>query len=250
MKGNEGKILLGAFVVAILLVAASFKFFYLEDVEKADQLQAEIDQKNQRVNELNQKNANRAMYDAGIDESGKIIDTVLSIYGPGNTPEKSIMMIVKMCKMTGVTVSDIAFQDDTNVYSSEVKSEEEEPAIQIYQGGLQLKLSSGYTQLKKVMDFINAYPERMNVENFDAEFDAETGRLNVAMKVNLFSVKDDKHQYVAPVVEDIDLGSTNIFKTIEEETPVEGEEPIEGADGEQDNKTPVLEGYVLTPDEE
>ena len=152
--------------------------------------------------------------------------------------------------MTGVTVSDIAFQDDTNVYSSEVKSEEEEPAIQVYQGGLQLKLLSGYTQLKKVMDFINAYPERMNVENFDVEFDSETGRLAAAIKINLFSVKDDKHQYVDPVIEDIDLGSANIFKTLEEELLVEGEEPIEGADGEQDNETPVLEGYVLTPDEE
>jgi hypothetical protein len=250
MKGNEGKILLGSFVIAILLVAASFKFFYLEDKAKADQLQNEINQKNDRLNELNQKNANRALYDSGIDESGKIIDTVLSIYGPGNSPEKSIMMIVKMCNMTGVTVSDIAFLDSTNVYSSETKNEGEEPAVQIFQGGLQLKLLSGYTQLKKVMDFINAYPERMNVENFDVEFDAETGRLASAIKVNLFSVKDDKHQYVEPVIEDIDLGNANIFKTIEEETPIEGEEPIEGADENQNTEAPVLEGYVLTPDEE
>lgn len=51
MKGNEGKILLGALVIAALLVGASFKFFYLEDVNKAEQLQAEIDQKNQRLHD-------------------------------------------------------------------------------------------------------------------------------------------------------------------------------------------------------
>ena len=42
MKGNEGKILLGSLVIALLLVAASYKFFYSEDVKKADQLQARM----------------------------------------------------------------------------------------------------------------------------------------------------------------------------------------------------------------
>ena len=250
MKGNEGKILLGSLVVALLLVAASYKFFYLEDVNKADQLQAEINQKTERLNELNQKNANRAMYESGIADSKSIIETVLSVYGPGNTTEKSIMMIVEMCKMTGVTVTDIAFLDSTNVYSSEKLNENEEPETQIYQGALQLKFTSGYTQLKKVMDYINSYPERMNAENFTAEFDAETGLLKVAMKINQFSVSDDKHEYKDPVIEDIELGSTNIFKTFEEEIPVEGEEGVEGEDNTEAPKSNGLPIASETPDEE
>ena len=31
-----------------------------------------------------------------------------------------------------------------------------------------MNLSAGYTQLKKFMDYVNTYPERMNVENFSA----------------------------------------------------------------------------------
>ena len=242
MKGNEGKILLGSLVIALLLVAASYKFFYLEDVNKADQLQAEINQKTERLNELKQKNANRAMYESGIADSKSIIETVLSIYGPGNTPEKSIMMIVELCKMTGVTVSDIAFTDSTNVYSSENLNENGNPETQIFQGGLTLKLSSGYTQLKKVIDYINSYPERMNAENFTAVFDSETGRLEVAMRINLFSVVDDKHKYEDPVIEDIDLGSTNIFKTFEDEIPTEGEEGEESTD---DAEAPKSNGLPI-----
>jgi hypothetical protein len=250
MKGNESKILLGSLVIALLLVAASYKFFYSEDVKKAEQLQAEINQKTERLNELNQKNANRALYESGIADSKNIIETVLSIYGPGNSPEKSIMMIVEMCKMTGVTVTDIAFTDSTNVYSSESLSENGEPETQIFQGSLTLNIISGYTQLKKVMDYVNSYPERMNAESFSAEFDAETGRLKVTMKINLFSVKDDKHEYVAPVVEDIELGSTNIFKTLEGETPVEGGEGEDGVGGEETQKSNGLPIASETPDEE
>lgn len=249
MKGNEGKILLGSLVIALLLVAASYKFFYSEDVKKADQLQAEINQKTERLNELNQKNANRAMYESGIADSKSIIETVLSVYGPGNTVEKSIMMIVEMCKMTGVTVTDIAFLDSTNVYSSEKLNENGDPETQIFQGALQLKFSSGYTQLKKVIDYVNSYPERMNAENFTAEFDNETGRLAVAMKINLFSVTDDKHEYKDPVIEDIELGSTNIFKTFEE-VPVEEEE---GEEGEGNAEAPKSNGLPIaseTSDEE
>lgn len=249
MKGNESKILLGSLVVALLLVAASYKFFYLEDVNKAEQLQAEINQKTERLNELNQKNANRAMYESGIADSKSIIETVLSIYGPGNSPEKSIMMVVEMCKMTGVTVSNIAFTDSTNVYSSERLNEDGEPETQIFQGSIQLDFLSGYTQLKKVIDYINSYPERMNPESFTVEFDSETGRLKGVMKVNLFSVKDDKHQYVEPVIEDIDLGSTNIFKTFEDEIPVEGEEGVEGEDNAEAPKSNGLPIASETPEE-
>ena len=249
MKGNESKILLGALVIALLLVGASYKFFYLEDNAKADQLQAEIDQKTQRLNELNQKNANRAMYESGIADSKNIIETVLSIYGPGNSPAKSIMMIVEMCKMTGVSVSNIAFTDSKNVYSSETSSEDEVPETQIFQGSLQLSLSSGYTQLKKVMDYVNSYPERMNVENFSVDFDAETGRLEVAMRINLYSVVDDKHEYTDPIIEDIELGNSNIFKTLEEEVPVEGEESVEGEDNGEASKSNGLPIASETPEE-
>ena len=215
MKGNEKNILIGAFVVAILVVVASWKFIYSADMEKMDQVQNEINTLQVRMDELNAKNANRAMYEAGITDSTNIIDTVLSLYGPGNTPEKSIMMIVDLCKKTGISVSDITFQENKLIYASEVKEGSEKPETEIYQGALTMNLSSGYTQLKKLTDYINSYPERMNAENFTAAFNAEDGRLSVMMHVNLYSVSDKNHVYSDPVIEDIELSTTNIFKTAE-----------------------------------
>ena len=191
---------------------------------------------------LGNKAVARGMYEAGIADSEDIVTKVLSLYGPGNSPEKTIMMIVDMCKKTGCTISDIAFEDDSLIYTSGAP-EGETPKTQIFKSGVSLSISSGYTQLKKVNDYINSYVERMNAENFTINFDSHTGKLNITMKVNMYSVVDDNHTYVAPVIEDIDLGSTNIFKTyeavLEEEEENAGEEGAETPEpnAEENNTT-------------
>lgn len=254
MKGNEGKILLGSLVIAILIVAAAYKFFYLEDMKKMDTVQGDIEGLQTRFNELNEKNANRVLYEDGIAESQDIIDAVLALYGPGNTAEKSIMMIVDLCKKTGISVSNITFIEDKLVYSSVDESEtevngsevvvynskstgEDIGGVRVFKSGLSLNITSGYTQLKKLTDYVNSYPERMNAESFSAKFDAETGRLSVNMRVNLYSVVDKNHIYEAPTVEDIELTNNNIFKTLEpvseeEETEEEGNNEVINNAGE------------------
>ncbi len=237
MKGNQKNILIGMIVVAVLIVLAAYKFFYSADVEKADQVQNDIKGLETRLSELTQKVANRMMYENGIDKSGKIIKEVLSLYGPGNTAEKTIMMIVDLCQRTGCTVSNMSFYDDTSVYESVKTDEEGNPDIQVFKGGAAVSLTSGYTQLKKIMDFINSYPERMNVENFSTKYDSKTGLLSTNMVINLYAAKDEDHVYVEPVVEDIELSTVNIFKTKE----VGEEELPEGETGENPAEQPTEE---------
>lgn len=237
MKGNQKNILIGMIVVAVLIVLAAYKFFYSADVEKADQVQNDIKGLETRLSELTQKVANRMMYENGIEKSGKIIKEVLKLYGPGNTAEKTIMMIVDLCQRTGCTVSNMSFYDDTSVYESVKTDEEGNPDIQVFKGGVAVSLTSGYTQLKKIMDFINSYPERMNVENFSTKYDSKTGLLSTNMVINLYAAKDEDHVYVEPIVEDIELSTVNIFKTKE----VGEEELPEGEIGENPTEQPTEE---------
>ena len=236
MKGNGLKILIGSVVIAVLVIAAAYKFFYTEDIAKADQEQKKINELQVRIDELNEKNANRTRYESGIAESEDIIKTILTLYGPGDTPEKTIMLVVDMCNRIGINVPQVSFMEDSRVFASEEQNEKGEPKIQIFRSGMALNVNGGYTQIKKLMDYINSYPERMNVENFTESFDANTGRLNLTMNVNMYSVIDDNHVYVAPVIEDIEIGSTNIFRTMEinaEEEVAEGEESGETTPNEE-----------------
>ncbi len=215
MKINGKYVLIGSVIIAALLVAASWKFFYSADVEAAKKVQNEINNRQTRLNELQAKNDNKAVYEKGIADATDITDTILSIYGPGNTPEKTIMTVVDMCKKTGCSVSSISFQESRPVY------ENASPAVKIFKSGMSLSIRCGYTQLKKIMDFINSYAvddhyERMNVETFSTKFDSQTGLLNVTMTVNMYSVTDSKHEYKDPeITAEIELGSENIFKAAE-----------------------------------
>ncbi len=244
MKENQKYAIIGMVVAALVIVFVAYQFIYSKDVEAAEKVQAEIVNLQARVTQLNEKNANRAMYEAGIANADDIIDTILALYGPGNTAEKTIMMVVDLCNKTGAYISDISFQNDRLIYSSQTMSDGKTPDIQIFQGGMSVSISAGYTQFKKLTDYINSYPERMNAQNFNVSFDAQSGRLNITMSVNFYAVKDDKHEYVAPVIEDIELGNPNIFKTFEvlpeEETGEEGE-GLESEDTSNDTTETVEE---------
>ena len=246
MKANTKSILIGSVVIALLIVAAAYKFIYSADVETAEQIQTDINTLEVRKNELNEKVANRTRYESGITDSEDIIKTVLSLYGPGNTPEKTIMLIVDMCQKLGVEVPTASFSDNNLIYSSETTDENGNPEIKIFKSGLAMNLTAGYTQLKKFMDYVNTYPERMNVENFTSAYDAGTGKLSLSLNINMYSVEDKDHEYVAPVIEDIELGTDNIFRTFEKPVEEEVEDGTETNETTENNNTETSE----TTDEE
>ena len=139
----------------------------------------ELNENNEKIkNELNEKNANRAMYESSITDSYNIIDTVLALYGPGNTPEKTIMLVVDLCNKTGCEINNISFSDNKKVYESDEKDANGNPEIQIYKGGMAINVHCGYTQFKKFSDYINSYAERMNIEQFNVGFISADGLLN------------------------------------------------------------------------
>ena len=69
-----------------------------------------------------------------------------------------------------------------------------------------------YEQLKRLVDFVNAYTERMNIESITVSYDAQTGNLTGDMTLNLFAVTGTEKEYVAPEINDLSLGETNIFQ--------------------------------------
>ncbi len=230
MKGNETKVVIGMLVVAVLILIGAYNFFYSKDVAAAEAEQTKINELQVRLNELNEKNANRAMYESSITDSYDIIDTILALYGPGNTPEKTIMLVVDLCHKTGCEINNISFSDNKKVYESDEKDTNGNPEIQIYKGGMAINVHCGYTQFKKFSDYINSYAERMNLEQFNVGFNSADGLLTITTSVNMYHVVDKNHEYIAPTIEDIDLGTTNIFKTNEifAEENLEGEENAEG----------------------
>ncbi len=227
MKIEPKHLFLGAAVIAVIIILAAYKFGYAPFIEKADQLKAQNATLEARKNELTEKMANRTMYVEGIETSDKIIDSILKKYGPGNTPEKTIMMIVDLCQTVGVKINTVSFSNDSVFYQSGEKTAESDNLRIMSSCTTNLSVVGGYTQMKKFFEYINNYPERMTINTFSYTYNRESGKLSGAISLNLYSVIDKNHEYVAPVIEDIDLGLTNIFKYETLDIPEEGEEGIE-----------------------
>ena len=230
MKANPMHILAGALVIAVLILLAAYKFVYSPNVDEANKIANECKNLETRKEELNNKMLNKSLYSEGIDNSTKIIDAVLAKYGPGFKPEKTIMMAVDMGDSTGADISAITFTPDTVIYSNGIEGSEEPAKNTLVFSKSTVTLSAGYTQFKKVVDFINYYSERMNIDSFNVEYDRENMTINATILMNLYGVIDENHVYVDPEVPEISLGTPNIFGHVvanpEEEELLENGEAV------------------------
>ncbi len=252
MKINPKYLLIGTVIVVLLIVGGAYKFAYEPNVEKAEQIQKSTKSLIARRDELNAKMANKTMYTEGIEVSKDKAKAVFEKYGPGNTPEKTIMMIVDLCSITGVRINTISFSDDQPIYTSTTADENGNPVYVLKKSQTNISVAGGYTQIKKFFDYVNSYKERMNVENFNLTYALETGMINASVVLNLYAVADSDHVYEAPVVEDIDIGTTNIFRNFfaiqydEEGNPILPTEEGENAEGENIEGTAGTEGETVT----
>lgn len=211
MKINQKYLKIGLIFLILIIGFCAYNFGYSPYQEKAEALNTEISQLKERISTLEEKCSHEEEFRKGIDNSTDIIDSVLAKYGPGNTMEKTIMMIVEMCDRTGVKVNTLSFTEPSLLFTSTASDEDGNAKIKAYTNKANVSFEVDYPSYKRVTDFINNQKERMNIDNFSLSYNQETGALNGNMLLNMYSIEDDKHEYVAPVIEGIDLGSSNLF---------------------------------------
>ena len=204
-------------LLALIVVIAfcAYQFGYVKFIESANKVKNENKAIEARISELNDKETHRAEWTEGINSSDGKIKEVLAKYGPGNTPEKGIMFIRSLEDAAGMQIPSVSFNPDTVVYLSEDYDEEGNPKVEMDSSFLSISYATSYEGLKKCFDYINAYPERMNVSGFNASYNQETGQLAGNMVINLFGVKDADHIYQAPSVPGVSIGTDTIFGDVE-----------------------------------
>lgn len=218
--GKEIQKFLLMMVLVILLAVVAFIYLYMPLLEERNAMVEENVELNSRWIELQNMSRDKERFKAGINASRAEVSEVLNRYGVGNTPEKSIMLVKRMEEEVGVKVPNVSFSSPSVLTSVEM------PMIQDTEDGgydirhttvglltetLTMSYSCTYEQLKKLVDFINAYPERMNIASISVSYDSETSNLNGSLVLNLFAVTGTDRVYTEPKIEDIRLGEDNIF---------------------------------------
>lgn len=219
-SGNDVKVFFLVFVMVIIAAVLAYVYLYMPLVEKRNTLLTENYTLDERLINLRNMAVDEEVFKKGIDDSNKSLKTVMNHYSAGNTPEKSIMMIDYMEKEVGLRLPNLSFTQPTVISTVKMpmvtETADSSYAIDYYDVNLLKETLStnyacNYTQLKKLIDFINAYPERMNIEAITIAFDSETSGLKGNLTLNLFAVTGTGKEYVAPEINDLSMGTGNIF---------------------------------------
>lgn len=168
-------------------------------------------------------------------------EAVIEKYGPGNTPEKILMFLVNLSKETNMTIPSISFGEETNVTvlsdgtslseasadtssdsdassdsndngaSSQVKASE----YYLYNYPVTFSFNVSYSGLKKAVQYIEDYGERMTIDDISVAYDDSTGRLTGTMTLNMYTMTGTQKVYLEPAIDSMDIGVANLFGSVE-----------------------------------
>jgi Tfp pilus assembly protein PilO len=211
LGSNTVKLIVGA--VAVIALVVAFMYGYRPLNEKVDTVNDENQTLQNEIDVLKSYAANEKKMRAEIEEYENGIDQLASAYAVEITPEDSIKIMRDMETATDTEVTNVAFQDEENIYASTFTTDSGENVL----GGVTpivINYNTSYDGLKKVMDYINNYPQHMNVRDFTATYNQETGKLTGVMTINRYTMTGFGKTYKEPAISDVRLSTKNIFHTI------------------------------------
>lgn len=219
-NSNDIKAFFLVFVLVIIAAVIAYFYLFLPLAEKRNALLIENHElDNRRITLLNMA-VNEKDFKDGINESGQTIKQVMNHYSAGNTPEKNIMMVDRMEREVGISLPNLSFSQPTVISTVQMPMVSEDAEgnysidyydITLMQETLSTNYACTYEQLKKMVDFINAYPERMNIESISIAYDSESNGLKGNLTLNLYAVTGTGKEYTAPDISGLSMGTGNIF---------------------------------------
>ena len=219
-NGKDVKAFFFVFILVIVAAVLAYMYLYMPLVEQRKALEKENHDLDVRLITLKNMARDEDIYKMGINESSKTIKKVMNHYSAGHTPEKSIMMIDSLEQKIGIRLPNLTFSQPTVISTVKMPMVTETAdgsyAIEYYDVNLlketlATSYSCSYEQLKKMIDYINAYPERMNIESISIAYDSESNGLRGSVTLNLFTVTGTGKEYKPPVIDDLSMGAGNIF---------------------------------------
>lgn len=200
-----------AIILAILIVfVASFRFGYSNFNDKKEAEIKETRELTAQLTELQEKQAQKEVYEAEIQRAKNLAEEKLGIFGVGNTPEKSTLYVVELEKEAKMTVSAIGFGAESIISESALIPTELGFGATLCSSPLTLSIRTNYEGIKKAINFINSAEEKKNISALSLTYNQETGLLAGTMVINEYAVYGLEKMYEKPQV-DGPIGVDNIF---------------------------------------
>ena len=219
-KSNSSQLVLVVLFLVLVMVFVGYKFLLSPLFEEKKAKQEENTKLETRKIELLNLSTREQEFKLGIEESRKKVNEAMESFGPGNSPEKSIMFVKGIEEAIGMQIVSMTFSEPMVVQEVHLPRITENIDstysinyfdVQVLKESLTVEYLCDYEQLKEMNNYINLYGEKMNVNDLSASYDNESGKIEGSFNINLFAAIGGDKEYSDPVIEGIMPHKDNIF---------------------------------------
>ncbi len=246
MKDSEKSILIVLAGIAVL--ALSFMYVIKPNWEETQAVKAECVQLQDRLTLLQQKEARRDEYLAGIEEYEAAFEEQLEHFAPDLNQEVTIMFLegikdnneFKIDSLSlghpelfytlgvgsGDTVlpADTAASGTTEATATEATGTEGATAGELttdattsspyecYRADFPLSYRGSYDSLKDVIRYVNEYEDRMTINSIDIAYEADAEEYAGSINLKLYSIMSEDRPQTQMEMNEVETGTENIFQ--------------------------------------
>ncbi|MGI5986227.1 MAG: hypothetical protein ACOX7O_10310 [Oscillospiraceae bacterium] len=220
-------------LLLILLGIAVFLASYLGTFrtysEKKAEIQTQIEAITPRLTELRGYQSHLAEYQEGISKIQDSVSSELSKFPDDVRSEDMIMYVTKLEEKIGLNAKSISIVPPELISQFNVPKESSEKyelvPVAALRTCLSIDCSLNYDQLKKLIDYIYATPEKTALKSVSVSYNAETGGLTGNVIMEKYFVSSSDYAYKPTDIPPVAKGTNDPFGTFSVTVPpAEGEE--------------------------
>lgn len=238
MSGTIKNLLLGVAMVAVAAIAVMMVI--KPNYEATQALNGEIATLEARLAELQAKEADRAIYEAGIVRNNQEFEEILAKFPEGIEQENYLDFLGKMDddeKIDELTWDSLGFSENVEFYTlgggvGAATGTEGGAAATTEAGAgtvaaasptgeemvgvstlITVNYRGDYKGIKNMLAYIVGNEDRMTIDTMNITYDTEEKELSGSFNFNLYAITSPSRRLETPVVEGVDIGSKNIFDT-------------------------------------
>lgn len=237
--------------LSVVILVASILLSVKPNLDKKKELDSQITELTTRYNDLQAKEANRPMYEAGITENEAKYQETLAKFPEDISQDKYIMFFedaeqnedLKDVYFTTYDMAEkqlfytlgsggsittaagdvTASQGDTTAAPASTEAAATDPnavapvadanSDQGYESTLTIGYEGPYSGIKNFLALVNSFPERMTISEMDLTYDSEIQKLSGSFKFNIFAVAGPGRILDDVAIDGVDLkpSDKNIF---------------------------------------
>lgn len=246
ISDRDKKLILGVLLLAIILLPI---FFFIKPKnEKIKALDAELAQLNERYSFLKTLSEKQPFYESEIIRLNEARNDMLEGYSAGIRQENTIMFLKDIEESIPVSMSTEAFGENIRTHISDATVDAENnpvPALDAVSSSTSVTYSCDYESIKKFLDFIFSYDEKMIISSIEMKYIPDNGQVTGIFVFDQFAIEGLGKELKEPEIPKINHGNETIFSEIEyvdEEALLEEEENEEIEETEETEETEGTEG--------